>query len=326
MNPPRYDDLPRPDDGTRLPLSWGAWGPDDQLGTLNRVTAATVAAAAGEIRTGQRFNVNLPLDEPFGATLPGSHRRRTAPTPTLVAEEKPGRHTRDDKLDSFWLQASTQWDGLNHFADPTHGFYNHAPLSAVMHGDGARNGIENALKHGIAGRCVLADLARHFARTGRAWGPLGGHVARAEDLAACLDAQGVALRPGDILLVRHGWLEAFRAAADVHGRDRLVRGTDNQQDYSGLSGGEDMWRFLWDQGVAATCADNPTVEVWPFSPFRPTLHWGIARMGFVIGEFFDFEALAADSAATGRYTGFFTAAPLHLRGGIGSPGNALVIR
>jgi hypothetical protein len=49
-------------------------------------------------------------------------------------------------------------------------------------------------------------------------------------------------------------------------------------------------------------------------------------MGFVIGEFFDFEALAADSAATGRYTGFFTAAPLHLRGGIGSPGNALVIR
>jgi len=39
-----------------------------------------------------------------------------------------------------------------------------------------------------------------------------------------------------------------------------------------------------------------------------------------------FEALAADSLASGRYTAFFTAAPLHLRGGVGSPGNALAIR
>ena len=58
----------------------------------------------------------------------------------------------------------------------------------------------------------------------------------------------------------------------------------------------------------------------------PAVHWAIARLGLVIGEFFDFEELAADSAATGRYTGFFTAAPLHLRGGSGSPGNALAIR
>ena len=48
--PPRYGQLPRPDDGSGLPLSWGVWGPDDQVGTLNRITDATVAAAAGEIR------------------------------------------------------------------------------------------------------------------------------------------------------------------------------------------------------------------------------------------------------------------------------------
>jgi kynurenine formamidase len=205
-------------------------------------------------------------------------------------------------------------------------FYNHAPVSAVVHGAESRNGIDKALRHGIAGRCVLADLPRHFAATGRAWGPLGSLRASAEDLAACLAAQGVALRPGDILLVRTGWLEAFRAAPDIDARDHLVRGNNKAQDYSGLSGAEDMWRFLWDQGVAATCADNPTVEAWPYFPWRPTLHWAIARLGLVIGEFFDFEELAADSAATGRWTGFFTAAPLHLRGGIGSPGNALAIR
>ena len=327
---PRYDDLPRPapetGDDSGLPLAWGVWGEDDQIGTLNRITPETVAAAAAEIREGRRFNLNLPLDEPFGATHQGSHRRRTAPAPTMIADEKPGRLVRDDRLDSFWLQGSTQWDGLSHFADPYHGFYNHAPLSAIAHGKESRNGIDKALAHGIAGRCVLADLARYFAGTGRDWGPLGGRRASAAELAACLKAQGVALRPGDILLVRTGWLEAFRAAPDVDARDALVRGTGNRQDYSGISGGEDMWRFLWDSGVAATCADNPTVEVWPYSPFKPTLHWGIARLGLVIGEFFDFEALAADSAATGRYTAFFTAAPLHLRGGVGSPGNALAIR
>lgn len=326
MTPPRYDDLPRPDDGSGLPLAWGAWGPEDEIGTLNRITEATVAAAAAEIRDGRRFNLNLPLDEPFGATRPGSHRRRTAPTPTLIADEQPGRLIRDDRLDSFWLQGSTQWDGLSHFADPYHGFYNHAPLARIVHGAESRNGIDKALRHGIAGRCVLADLARHFARTGRDWGPLGGRRAGAEEVAACLAAQGVALRPGDILLVRTGWLEAFRAAPDMDARHALVRGTNDGQDYSGLSGGEDMWRLFWDAGIAAICADNPTVEVWPYFPWKPTLHWGIARMGFVIGEFFDFEALSADSAATGRTTAFFTAAPLHLRGGVGSPGNALAIR
>jgi large subunit ribosomal protein L17 len=46
--PPRYDDLPRPsDDPTGLPLSWGVWGANDQVGTLNRITEATVGRRAG---------------------------------------------------------------------------------------------------------------------------------------------------------------------------------------------------------------------------------------------------------------------------------------
>ncbi|MEO3474737.1 hypothetical protein AAFN86_22930 [Roseomonas sp. CAU 1739] len=177
--PPRYDDLPRPtDDPTGLPLSWGVWGPDDEVGTLNRITEATVVAAREEIRTGRRFNFNLPLDEPFGLALDGAHRRRAAPHPVMVAEEHPGRVTRDDRLDGFWLQGSTQWDGLSHFADPTHGFYNHAPLSSIVHGAASRNGIDKALAHGIAGRCVLADLVRHTAPGDRTARPVSGGILR----------------------------------------------------------------------------------------------------------------------------------------------------
>ena len=73
-------------------------------------------------------------------------------------------------------------------------------------------------------------------------------------------------------------------------------------------------------GVAASLRRQPDRRGLAVFPWKPTLHWAIARLGLVIGEFFDFEELAADSAATGRYTGFFTAAPLHLRGGIGCAG------
>jgi hypothetical protein len=73
-------------------------------------------------------------------------------------------------------------------------------------------------------------------------------------------------------------------------------------------------------------ADNPTVEAWPIFPWKPALHLAIARLGLCLGEFFDFEELAEECAATGRTTAFFTAAPLNHRGGIGSPGNALAIR
>ena len=312
-----YDDLPRPADRTGLPLAWGTWGPDDEIGTLNNISAATVAAAATEIRDGLRFSLNLPLDEPFGATHPGSHRRRAAPTPTLYTEESEGRVTRDDRLDGFFLQGSTQWDGLNHFADPEHGFYNHAPVESVRHGAGSRNGIEKALAHGIAGRAVLVDLASL-----PGWTPMGRMECTPDMLRACLP---VPLRAGDILLIRTGWLAAFRAS-DLEGRDLLIRGQAGARDYSGLSGGEPMWRFLWEAGVAAVAADNPTVEAWPIFPWKPSLHLAIARLGLCLGEFFDLEALAAHSRATGRWTSFFTAAPLHHVGGIGSPGNALAIR
>ena len=100
-----------------------------------------------------------------------------------------------------------------------------------------------------------------------------------------------AVQPGDILLVRLGWV---RALLDASGpaADTLFR----PRTYSGLSGGEDMWQFLWDHRIAAVAANSVTVEVWPIQD--DSLHLAIARLGLTIGEMFDFEALAEDCAAT----------------------------
>jgi len=58
-----------------------------------------------------------------------------------------------------------------------------------------------------------------------------------------------------------------------------------------------------------------------------TLHAQVmGKLGMTLGEFFDFEALAADCADDGVYEFFFSAAPLAVPGGIGSPPSAVVIK
>ena len=52
----------------------------------------------------------------------------------------------------------------------------------------------------------------------------------------------------------------------------------------------------------------------------------LALLGIPIGEMWDLEALAADCAADGRYGFLLTSSPLALRGGVGSPANAIAVK
>ena len=319
---PKYSDLKRPDE-TGLPLSWGTWGPEDQLGTLNNISEECVKEAAKAVSRGVRFNLDLPLHMPFGVILPNAHQGgRQAPEQTLIVRNRDDLLVRDDKLDNFYLQASTQWDGLTHMGCARQGFYNGVTEEQVTQEEGTRNGIENVAEFGLVGRGVLVDLVRHFEKTGRNWGPMEQQVATAKDVRACLDAEGVTLRQGDILMVRMGWVKALLDGKTAEERDGLVR----PWAYSGLSGQEDMWEFLWENRVAALASDTITVEVWPLKKGQCSLHLAIARLGITIGEMFNFEALAEDCAKTGNYLSMFTSSPLNVRGGVGSPPNAIAIR
>ena len=102
---PTYAELARPDE-TGLPLANGVWGSEDQLGMLNNATPATAAAAAKLVTDGRRFNLDLPLDVPFGLLPPGTHPRRRGPQHTVYKYEAAnlGLPMQDDKLDDFFLQ------------------------------------------------------------------------------------------------------------------------------------------------------------------------------------------------------------------------------
>jgi len=319
--PPRYADLARPD-ATGLPLAWGVWGKAPEVGTLNNIAPDAAVAAARLVQRGVRFNLNLPLHVPLGEVAPGAHRLRAAPVQTLIKTEFAGLPIRDDRIDGLFPQASTQWDGLAHVGDPQHGFYNGVKDHEITQRPGTRLGVEQYAQFGIVTRAVLVDLPRFFAAADRRWSPMGSEEASAGDLAAALAANGITLRRGDVLLVRTGWIAAFRAAANEAARDRLFRA----RDYSGLAGDAAMWEFLWDSGIAAVASDAVTVEAWPIRAGAASLHLAIARLGLVLGEMFDLEALAEDCAATSSFACCFVSVPLNLRGGIGSPANALAIK
>ena len=314
---PRYSELP---DG----FAWDLLDP--ALGSLELLTPERVAAAAALVRSGRRFSLNLPLDVPDPPMFGRQAMRHE------VFELLPGM-VLDDKLDNFYPQASTQWDAFSHYAHTERGYFGGVDNETAKAG---RLGIDAWARIGIAGRGVLLDVARHAAATGEAHTLDDATVITADRLDAVAAWAGVELRTGDILCVRTGWVGYYRGLD----ADRRAELSQASTDYTfenfrtpGLGPGPVIAEYLWDHGVAAIAVDNPGVE--PFGPammsgaggINDSLHTRVlAMLGIPLGEFFDFDPLAADCADDGRWEFLFTSAPLTIPGGIGSPPNALAIK
>jgi hypothetical protein len=322
---PPFDALPRLP-GSGVQHAWDVWGRGDNLGTLNRLTGPVVAAAASGVRTGERVGVSLPLglpDPPFFGRKGLRH---------SFESMAPG--VWDDWVDGFYLQCSTQWDGLRHIGSPDgwYGGWRDQPSA-----DLEPLGIHHWAQRGIVGRGVLADVASFAAPDGpgarSGLPPAGGYdpftrvAIGPDDLAAALAAQGTELRAGDILCVRTGWVDKY-LALDPGSRAAFADGMQDVTGYdsAGLDASEDMARFLWDSGIAAVAVDNPAVEVTPGDRSVGFLHGRlIPGLGMAIGELFSFGALAAACARERRHDFLFVSVPLNVTGAIGSPGNAVAI-
>src|SRR3954452_21329875 len=311
---PSYDQLPVTP-GAPAGSSWGLWGPEDRFGCLNLLTPERAAAAAKLVTKGAVFALNLEYELPdpplFG---------RQVPVHDVLGE---GGH--DDVL-TFNPQSSSQWDGFRHVQHPVHHHYN-----GVADAD---HGMQHWAARVLAGRAVLVDVARHMeidASSSQGITP--------DELDATLAAEGVEVEPGDVLLLRTGWVAWYRSADDAT-RDALPGALKAP----GLRPGEDMLRWLWDHHVAAVGADNPALEIWPPGSHltkeqRDEVRTDMSKisnvfmhtallplLGIPIGELWDLDALAADCADDGRYVGLFTSAPLRVHAGVASPPNALVLK
>ncbi|RDI45087.1 cyclase family protein [Nocardia mexicana] len=316
--------------------NWGRWGAADELGTLNFITPDKVAQAARLVRHGRVF----PLGVDFDSSGPqGAFKFRQNPVHVMTVDGGDARTMAEyglrwggngfgqefggffagagnpfrfnDDLIIMPLQAATQWDALSHvYYDDR--LYNGFPASSVTSAGAFHCGIDKVDGKGITTRGVLLDLVRHrgadvFLEPGNPVTP--------DELDEVARVQGVEVGRGDIVLVRTGWWARFQETGN------------GAEPYSGLD-----WlcaKWLHEREVAAVAADNLMVEdvvSGVDGTFLPMHMLCLRDMGLMLGEYWDFTALAADCAADGVYDFQLIAPPLRVIGAVGSPLNPIAIK
>ena len=190
-------------------------------------------------------------------------------------------------------------------------------------------GIEHWARHGIIGRGVLLDAAGYLEREGT---PLDATKKFSMDgafLERVAQAERLTLEPGDIVLLRTGWLTWYKSLDEAE-REAL-RGTlhpgEGGMASLGLDASQDTAAWVWDHQIAAMAADNVALEAFPVDATIGFQHRRlIALQGMPIGEMWDLDELAHACARDGVYEFLLVSAPLYLPGGVGSPPNAYAIK
>jgi kynurenine formamidase len=294
--------------------NWGRWGTADERGTVNFITPDVVRRGAACVRRGDVFSLGLDLgpDGPqFGQAGRTNPLHIMTSTSNQMTPDPAGPRYADDVV-VMALQCATQWDSLAHVHYGGQ-LYNGHPASTITASGAERNGIDK-MAAGLVSRGVLLDVARLHGVEALA----PGRVVGPDDLDAAERSQGVRVERGDVLLVRTGYMRVFT----VYG-DRVYY----MKQMPGL--GIACVEWLHAREVAAVATDTNMVEVWP--PEDPSVLFPlhalcIRDMGLTLGEMFDLESLADDCARDGVWEFLFSAPPLRVVGGIGSPLNPLAIK
>jgi kynurenine formamidase len=279
--------------------NWGRWGKDDQLGTLNLITAAKRKQAAALVKEG--YPVSLAHD-----VLKDKAEDNT----------NPFVHTMLPRAGTFWLDsysmnyhgyAHTHMDALCH-ASYQGKMYNGFSADEVTKEGAGKLSIIGA-KTGVMTRGVLMDIAKlkglDYLEPGTPIYP--------EDLDAWEKKAGVKVSPGDVIFLRTGrW--ARRAAKGPWPVGRNAAGFHAS-----------CAKWLHDRGVAMVGSDvasdlTPSQVPGVALPIHQML---LVAMGVHIFDNCDLEALSEAAAQRKRWAFLLTAAPMAIPGGTGSPLNPI---
>jgi kynurenine formamidase len=303
------------------PTNWGKWGPDDEVGALNYLTAAEVMRGIAHVKQGAVFTLQRLIGDPKGDPVwPGrapAERTMILDESTWDGESAPsfpgGLHYADDKINAF-LQGSTQYDALGHVWYGGKLWNGYDARTTVGGLDKAS--VEPIAQRGIVGRGVLLDMARFRGKPTLDKGETFTH----EDLQACARAQGLQIEPHDILVVRTNFLQLFfdQGPAFYEGFNE-----------AGLTYSPELVRWFQEMEIPNLVTDTIANEVTtdPVSGVALPLHCALMRnLGIALTEICDLEALADSCAADGQYTFLYAAAPLKVHRASGSPANPLAIK
>jgi kynurenine formamidase len=278
----------------------GRWGIDDQRGTLNFISPETRTAASREVRLGRSWSVGRIIDTvggPFNSH-PARHRMHYYGADPISC---------GDSLDiDIHGMASTHLDALGHeFFEGS--LYNGRRAEHEISSVGLNWANVLALSEGIFTRGVLLDVC---AVRGVEWLEPTTRITDA-DLLSAEELSGTRVHTGDAILVHSGYDRAVQAGALA---SPVVR--------AGI--GPECLPWIRDRQVAVFSGDciEQLPSPYPRVPF-PLHQIGLAAMGLVLLDSVKLDELATVCQDLGQFSFLFTAAPLLIPGGTGSPVNPI---
>jgi kynurenine formamidase len=296
--------------------NWGRWGEEDQLGTLNFITAEKTKQAVGLVREGVTLSCARTIRYDAAPDSP-------SPPIHYMVESGEGWAS-GDKVSSRRNQVSVDFFGMvfhghtiTHLDSLAHFFwegkmYNGRPAHLVSTSLGATVESVELAKDGIITRGVLVDVPMI---RGVDWVERGEGV-MPQDLEAAEQRCGFRVEAGDVLMVRTGQL-----------RRRHEEGPVNPADAGSTACQAACLPFFHQRSIAMICSDTGN-DVMPSQYTRlsnPIHQVGIVAMGLWILDNANLEELAAACRQRNRWEFMLCVGPLRLFNGTGSPLNPIAV-
>ena len=300
------------------PTNWGKWGEDDEVGAVNYLAEPQVLEGARAIEHGKTFTLGVPIGrhegDPKTPGRPETQHYMLRDRGHYEAGKLPtdGRQGSDDVL-TLALHGTTHIDALGHswYGDEMYNGFDPETTKGGLE----RCSIEPIAEHGVVGRGVLLDIARHRGVDHLEYDA----TISLSELRACADEQGVELRPRDVLVIRTGWLERFYA-----GEKAPVENFDEP----GITYSDELAEWFHEMEIPTFVTDTLASErTYPESGIRLPLHATFIRdQGILITEITLLDELAEDCAEDGKHDFMYVCSPLKIVEGTASPVNPIAIK
>ena len=288
--------------------NWGRWGSDDELGAANFITPSKRKAAAALVSEGISISLAhdvIQEDAVDGGTYLNRQVMRVSDTGAADRYQYTGTYhgSIHSHLDSVACHVMFEGKG-----------YNGVSQQSIEETGGCPQGSILALHDGIFTRGILFDATLLPGRaTPEGWMEPGAEITWA-DLEQLEKIEGVRVAEGDVILLYTGrWKR--RAALGAWPTSEGVSGYQ-----------ADVAYFLKERGVSFIGHDmynDVSPHGFPPEVGLPLHRLALVSLGVSIFDNLDFERLAEEARRLNRYEFLFTAAPLRIEQGMGSPLNPI---
>lgn len=288
--------------------NWGRWGDDDELGAANLITDQKRKDAVALVTEGITVSLAHNVNEVDAADATGSLKR------TVLSVRPTGASDQYQYTGTYHGTIHSHLDAVGcHIMYKGKG-YNGVPWEEVEAANGCPKSSIIVHKNGILTRGILFDATLLPGKaTAQGWLEPGTAITY-DDLVELERIEGIRVEPGDVILLYTGRWKRREALGPWSPRDVGVAGFHANVAYfmkeRGVSFiGHDLWNDVTPSGVE--------------NVFLPLHSLALASMGVAIFDNLDLGLAAETARRLNRYEFMFTAAPLRIDMGMGSPINPI---